>query len=452
MRSELETARNFLLDVLPAGSRVLCAVSGGLDSMCLLHLMNTWGRMREFSVTAAHFNHQLRGKAADRDEAFVRDWCDAQSIPFVSGRGDVRDLAKREGLTVEEAARRLRYAFLRETAEQAGCAAILTAHHADDNAETMLLNLTRGTGSRGLTGIPRARDGILRPFLEIPRAELADYAAAHAIPHVEDETNGDADAAARNLLRLHVMPLLKQLNPRAVENMTRTAAILGEESQALESLAEELAGQAKETPDGLTIPCLVLAEAPKALRDRAVLQLLAKAAGHRKDLTAVHVSAVAELVMDRRPGRELSLPCDLTARRGRYALTLTRRTAPPGPVPLTIGDTVSFGYWTVRAAERPDGPGSPMRLPDGASLTVTAWRSDDRLLLPGSRGRRSFKRLCADRGISPQTRDALPVLRVDGAPAAVPELGVLEDFTPRSGDRTVYVTFYMRIEEKRHEE
>lgn len=447
MTSELAAARRFLRARLLPGSRVLCAVSGGLDSMCLLHVMVTWGR--EFPVIAAHFNHQLRGEEADRDEVFVREWCAAHDIPFVSGTGDVRALAERDGLSLEEGARKLRYGFLRETAEREGCAAILTAHHADDNAETMLLNLLRGTGSAGLAGIPRERDGILRPFLDIPRAELASYAAAHGVPHVEDATNKDPDAAVRNLLRLQVMPLLKELNPRAVEHMTRTAAILGEESQALELLAEELAGQAKETTDGLTIPCLVLVQAPKALAERTILRLLARAVGHRKDLTAVHVAAVLDLARSRTE-KEVTLPYGLTARREKYALTITRRASPPEAVPLHVGGETAFGAWRVRVTDRPDG-GRPMRLPAGAELCVTAWRNDDYLLLPGGRGRRSFKRLCADQGLTPGERDALPVLRVNGAAAADPIFHIHADFAPCLEEQTVFVTFYMQIEGKKHE-
>ena len=149
---------------------VLAAVSGGLDSMCLLHLLTVWGRERNIPVNAAHFNHQLRGAESDRDEQFVRDWCGVRGVPFVAGRGNVRELAGREGMSLEEAAREARYAFLTKEKERLGCKYVLTAHHADDNAETMLLNLLRGTGLRGLTGIPAARDFLLRPFLQVTRA------------------------------------------------------------------------------------------------------------------------------------------------------------------------------------------------------------------------------------------------------------------------------------------
>ena len=446
--NELTAAAEFLRGRFPHGGRVLCAVSGGLDSMCLLDFMT---RQPSFSVGAAHFNHCLRGAEADRDEEFVRDHCGKRRIPFVSGSGDTRSLAEREGLSTEEAARRLRYEFLNKAAEDGGYDAILTAHHADDNAETVLLNLVRGTGSAGLAGIPQVRGNICRPFLRIPRAELAAYAAAHGVPHVEDSTNDDPDAAARNALRSSVMPVLRQINPKCVENIARTSAILREESDALESMARGLMNQIKELPDGVSVPCLMLTEVPQAVAERAVLQLIAQVAGHRKDLTAAHVLAVLDLARGRTEEKEVSLPYGLTARRKKYSLEITRRPARPTGKPIAVGDTVEFGAAAVSLSEQ-DSPGAlPMRLPEGVPMTVTSWHPGDWLRVPGSRGPRSFKRLCAERGISPGERDALPVLRVGETHAADPVFGVQPDFAPCPGGQTVFLKFYKKTEESKYE-
>ena len=444
--NELTAAAEFLRGRFPHGGRVLCAVSGGLDSMCLLDFMT---RQPSFSVGAAHFNHCLRGAEADRDEAFVRDFCAKRRIPFVSGSGDTRSLAEREGLSTEEAARRLRYEFLNKAAEDGGYDAILTAHHADDNAETVLLNLVRGTGSAGLAGIPQVRGNICRPFLRIPRAELAAYAAAHGVPHVEDSTNDDPDAAARNALRSSVMPVLRQINPKCVENIARTSAILREESDALESMARGLMNQIKELPDGVSVPCLMLTEVPQAVAERAVLQLIAQVAGHRKDLTAAHVLAVLDLARGR--GEEVSLPYGMTARRKKYTLEITRRPARPAGLPIEVGGAVEFGGTAVMLSDQVSPGALPIRLPADAAVSVTPWRPSDWLRLPGSRGKRSFKRLCADRGLTPEERDALPVLRVGQAHAADPVFGVQTDFAPCPGGQTVFVKFYKKTEEKQHE-
>lgn len=441
--SDLAAARGYLRRQFPAGGHVLAAVSGGLDSMCLLDLL-----LREemgLSVTAAHFNHRLRGAGADRDEVFVRDYCAARSVPFVAGSGDTRALAEREGLTIEEAARTLRYAFLEQAAAERGCCAILTAHHADDNAETMLLNLIRGTGSAGLAGIPQRRGNICRPFLSIPRAELEGYAAAHGIPHVEDETNA-ADDAARNLLRHQVMPVLKTLNPRAVEHMTRTAALLAEESAALEGQAAILAETAEESPAGLRIHRSRLADAPPSVAKRAVLALCQRACGSRKDLTALHLEAVLALAAGTRTDLEASLPHGLTAWREGSFLLLERRPALGEGVPIVPGGQASLGAWTA-VLSREQGA-YPLR--DTADLRLTAWRPSDRLALPGGRGSRTLKRLLADAGVSPGERDGLPVLRAGELPVAVPGLGVDIHFAPPPGQAAVYITFYKQTEEKEH--
>ena len=264
-------------ELFAPGQRLCAAVSGGADSMTLLCLMRPLAEEKGIALTVCHVNHGLRGETADRDEAFVRDWCAAREIPFFAGRGDVRAFAEKTGRTVEEAARQLRYKFLEETRRREGFGCILTAHHADDSAETMLLNLLRGTGLKGLTGIPEKRDCILRPLLSVTRAELAAYAAEHRIPFVEDSTNG-TDDAARNVLRHQVLPVLKKLNPRVVENMSRTASLLAADEAALDAACRKLLVQCAVTPNvSGTVPLAMLQDAPEALRGRLVLAVLAGA-------------------------------------------------------------------------------------------------------------------------------------------------------------------------------
>ena len=151
-------------DMLPRGGKVLCAVSGGADSICLLHLLHSLSAEGGFQVAAAHYHHGMRGEAADADAAFVETFCKERDIPCVVEKGDVYGEARRRGLGVEETGRLLRYEFLHRTAEQLGCSRIATAHNADDNLETLLLHLTRGAGLHGLAGIPPRRGELfLRP-------------------------------------------------------------------------------------------------------------------------------------------------------------------------------------------------------------------------------------------------------------------------------------------------
>lgn len=429
-----------------AGERALCAVSGGLDSMCLLDLLERWCRDRGAELYAAHFNHGLRGAAADRDEAFVRSVCEARGIPLTVGREAVAARARVAGQSLEEAGRALRYDFLNRTAEALGCRGIYTAHHAEDSAETVLWNLIRGTGLKGLTGIPRRQGLLRRPLLETTRGELADYAAARGLTHIHDETNDDPAAASRNFLRLRVMPLLEELNPRAAEHMARTAAILAREDEALEVLAEMEGSSAMRDPTGRTgLLTGILESWPRAASERMVLQLMGKTAGHRRDFTARHVEAVLALG----PGKSLSLPHGLLVRRTGECLWFERAAPLPAGDTVPEGTPVSFGRWTVRLApEAGEGIAYKLSLPRDAETAVTCWRREDRMCLPGQRGSRSFKRLCAERGIPVWDRDRLPVLRAGDVPAAAPGIGVDRSFLPRAGERALFVTF----QEKENEE
>lgn len=451
--TDLPAARAVLSE-LSGGERtpVLAAVSGGLDSMCLLHLLATWGWEQGLDVTVAHFNHQLRGAESDRDEAFVRDWCAAQGVPFVSGRGDVRALAAERGLSPEEAAREARYAFLMEEKKRRGCAVLLTAHHADDNAETMLLNLLRGTGLRGLCGIPERRDGLTRPFLRVTRAELAEYARQYGIPYVEDSTNA-LDDAARNVLRHQVLPVLRELNPRAVEHMARTAKLLVRDEEALTSGAAALLERSAVICPGTSAVMMpeALRGEPAALVSRVVRGALCAVSGREKDLTARHVEAVCGLLREGAVGQTVSLPYGMTARRTPDALHLARRGEDRTNCPIQLGETVLWGDWTVRLTDRPEEDGCSCPLARADALTVTHWRSTDRMTLPGSRGTRSMKRLCADAGLSVWERDAMPVLRAGEAPVAAPGIGVELKFLPQEGSAVMYVTFHHRSQEEKGE-
>ena len=188
--------------MLQPGDRVICAVSGGADSMALLWAFYLLKEKLQISLSAAHFNHHLRGAESDRDEQFVKTFCQDYGIPFVSGSSQV--VAGSKGL--EAAAREARYAFLRSLP-----GTIATAHTADDNAETLLMHLVRGTGLKGLGGITPVNGPLIRPMLEITRAEVMAFLEEYSIPFVEDSSNG-GDDFLRNRLRHHVMPLLKQEN------------------------------------------------------------------------------------------------------------------------------------------------------------------------------------------------------------------------------------------------
>lgn len=292
------------IDLIPEEGLLLAAVSGGRDSMYLLH------RLLELfpgRVACAHFDHRLRGPESDRDREFVRGHCAALGVPCRIGQGDVAAFAAEKGLGIEEAAREMRYAFLQEAADELGAACILTAHTAEDNAETLLLNLARGTGLRGLCGIPPVRGNILRPMLEVTRREIDIYIREKGVPYTEDSTNAE-DHYARNRLRHAALPALESVNPAFAENISRAVRSLREDEAFLASLAEDYL-RANPVP---TVSSLLALPAP--VRTRALRSFLGG------ELSAVHLEAVDALLRGK-PLGEVSLPGH-TLRRERDALVL----------------------------------------------------------------------------------------------------------------------------------
>ena len=213
--------------MLQPGDELVCAVSGGADSVALLFAMYLLKDKLNIHLSAAHFNHHLRGAESDRDARFVEDLCGGLGIPLYMGEGTV--VPGEKGL--EAAARDARYAFLKGLPGK-----IATAHTADDNAETVLLHLVRGTGLKGLGGIPPVSGRLLRPMLTVTRREVEDFLREYSLKHVEDSSN-ESSAFLRNRIRHEVMPLLRRENPRIGENLSRLALGLRLDEACLEAQA-----------------------------------------------------------------------------------------------------------------------------------------------------------------------------------------------------------------------
>lgn len=221
----LDLFQNHLQDELPflKEKRLLIAVSGGIDSMVLLHLLH----QLKYAIEVAHCNFQLRGAESDGDESFVRKVCNELKVPFHLQQFDTKKIAESSKQSIQLTARKLRYDWFYEVLEKEQCDYILTAHHLDDSLETFFINLSRGTGLEGLTGIPMQNDKIIRPLLGFPRNALMDYAEKNAIQWREDSSNA-SDKYLRNKLRHDVIPILKELNPNFLESFLKTQNYLKE--------------------------------------------------------------------------------------------------------------------------------------------------------------------------------------------------------------------------------
>lgn len=261
--------------MLRGESRVCAALSGGADSVSLLRSLCELSGELGAEITACHLNHGLRGEESDADERFCRDLCERLGVPFYSKKIAVSELAQKHEST-EEAARRARYAFFEEALERFGCGVLATAHNANDNAETVLLNLTRGTGLLGLCGIPPVRELgasgklVIRPLLYITRAEVEEYLGGLGQDYVTDKTNLSEDYT-RNKLRRRVLPELEAINPSIAAVIGRMIDNLREDSDFLEALADKAFN---ETREGRGWNASAIAALPQPIKARVVRKIL----------------------------------------------------------------------------------------------------------------------------------------------------------------------------------
>lgn len=220
-------------NMLEAGDKVVAGVSGGADSICLLFVLMELQKEIPFELTAVHVNHGLRAEAADRDEAYVRELCETYRIPCVSYRENVELIAKNRKQSLEEAGREVRREAFRRTMESWGGTKIALAHHKNDNAETFLMNLARGSGLKGLGGMLPVNGTIIRPLLAAERQEIEQYLKENGIAYCTDETN-KSDDYTRNRIRNHMIPLLEDgVNKRAVAHISDTMERLREVQEFL---------------------------------------------------------------------------------------------------------------------------------------------------------------------------------------------------------------------------
>lgn len=406
--------------LLSAGDDVTVALSGGADSVALLWVLRVLAPRLGITLRAAHFHHGLRGAEADRDAEFCRSLCAQWEIPFTLGRGDVKARAAETGESLEEAARVLRYGFL----EQAAPGPIATAHNADDNAETLLLHLIRGTGPRGLGGIPPRRGRLIRPLLDCGRGEIEALLQREGLAHVEDSSNG-ADDCLRNRLRHRVLPLLRAENPNLTQSLGRTMALVRREDAWLSGLAAQAAIQARA---GGGWSCRALLALDPALRRRVLLGLLESLG--LEDPAQVHVEAL-EALLEAGPSARLALPGGLEARR-EYDLLLAgppAKALPPLPelaleipgitaLPEGLGEIRCFVTKNLNFSQKkPNTFALKCDMIAPPAYKVRGRRPGDRLRLSG--GSKALKDLMIDRKLPARLRDSIPVITLEDRPVAV---------------------------------
>lgn len=375
-------------NLIAPGDTVICAVSGGADSVAMLFALYLLREKLGIILEAAHFNHNLRGEESLRDETFVRELCARYEIPLHVASGEIR--SGKKGL--EAAARDARYAFLESLPGK-----IATAHTADDNAETILMHLVRGTGLKGLVGIAPQRGKLIRPMLGITRREVEDFLAEWHLPHVEDSTN-ETDAFLRNRLRHHVMPLLAAENPRIAENLSQMALRLREDEACLSQLSRY-----ETLPEVETLRTL-----PSAVRSR-MLERFLKGNGVREP-EDVHIAQAEALVFSESPSASAAFPGGVTLSRQYGHLTANPTGEAFTPVMLTCpGSAEAAG---IRITCEPAGELAQSEnlltvCPSG-KISIRPRQTGDKIRLSG--GSKSLKKLFIDRKIPAADRERIPVV------------------------------------------
>ncbi|MBR6737215.1 MAG: tRNA lysidine(34) synthetase TilS [Clostridia bacterium] len=291
------------LSLIKKGDVVAVALSGGLDSVCLLHMLNANAKTHGYTVKAVHVNHSIRGIYSDNDQAFCEEYCKKLGTPFKTFTVDAPKYSEENHLSLEQGARALRYSHFFSLLEQGWCTKIATAHHIEDNFETVLLNLFRGTGLKGLSGIKSKVNSVIRPLLSYSKADLMLYAKRNDLNYVTDETNKDVNYT-RNYIRHNLTPVITSKFPEAISAVSRTSLIIAEEDAFLNDLSKsalEVKGE----------KIYVSTKNDNVILRRAVILAL-NALGVEKDYEWAHVESVLNLIKNQ-SGKAVNLPKNVIA-------------------------------------------------------------------------------------------------------------------------------------------
>lgn len=365
---------------LQPGEHVVAGVSGGADSVCLLYVLKALQPVMQLKLTAVHIHHGLRGMEADQDQIFVEELCAREGVPCRSYRADIRRLASERHLSEEEAGRMYRYGCFERVRAEVSADRIAVAHHMDDVSETVLMNLFRGSGLKGLAGIPAVRDRVVRPLIHVSRGEIEAFLERMGAGYRVDATNLE-NVYTRNRIRLDVLPYVKQyINPAAAVHVAETAELAADICRYMEKQAR-MAGQgivhrAGAGDSGGRPVCEIDAAAFQtldiAVQRELLRQIIGEAAGQMRDIGLVHIEDVRRL-FEREVGKRIALPYGLMAVR-------TYKTVRIEPVSAGTIGSADGREGNVTAVTQ-----VPGRYPvgtDGRCLELTVLLADKNLQIP----------------------------------------------------------------------
>jgi len=399
----LKTIKKFQL--VPKGSKVLIALSGGPDSVTLLHVLLSLKEELQIEVFAAHLNHMLRGEESERDERFVKELCKKWNVPLLTGKVNVKELSK--GKNTEAVAREVRYKFLQEKLKEINGDLIATGHTASDLLETVLLNLVKGAGVKGLRGFLPKRDRIVRPLFEVTREEVEAYVKEKGLPFVVDSSNLSTEYE-RNLLRLKVVPVLKEINPSVETAILRTTEILRDVEEFLELSVEPFLKEFLKEGK-FCIPLTEFKKLHDALRKELITRAYRALTG--ESLSYENVSSVISLL--RKEGyKEVELSKGFIAYRDQRELCIQRKeerkTKPFYFEVKELPARVATPKGTLVFEKDRGEPIASYEEFREKGLTVRSRRPGDRLTFRNFT--KPLKKFLIDRKVPARERDKLPIV------------------------------------------
>ncbi|MFN8595823.1 MAG: tRNA lysidine(34) synthetase TilS [Anaerolineae bacterium] len=470
-------------DLLERGSLVIVGVSGGADSVCLLHALHTLAPEYDIKVHVAHLDHQLRGDEARADADFVRDLAHRWALPYSIESRDVAAFARAHKLSIEEAARQVRYGFLIDVAAAQNSATIAVAHHADDQTESVLMHFLRGSGLAGLRGMrPKTKmvevgnwklDSafkdvhLIRPLLDVPRADIEAYCTEHGLSFRTDATNADT-TYFRNRLRHELLPLLETYNPNIRTSLRRTADVVQADYELLEAhrnFAWDMT-LLDETDTAITFSLSAWREQPigtqRALLRRAIQQLRSSL----RDINFVHVEDAVDLLQRATTGDQATLPQNLILDVSYDSFTIAPRDQlalpdwpqlPEGLTSLSVNmpglTPLPESTWTLEATfvtDRPDEPSSSFEAYLDADqligpLVLRPRQSADRFQPSGLLSPLRLKDWLIGVKVPRLVRDQLPLLVAGDTLAWVPGVRVGQSFIVTEQTRRIVKLIFQKI-------
>ncbi len=393
-------------DMLKDANSVTVALSGGADSVCLLHILYSLKDSLGITLSAAHLNHNLRGEESDRDEQYVRNLCERLNVPLIVGSADIKAEAEKRGESIELAARNIRYEFLKQNAS----GPVATAHTASDNLETVIYNTARGSGTRGMGGIPPVRDIYIRPLIECTRSEVEEYLSENGLGFVTDSSNL-SDEYNRNFIRHKIIPAIKQINPSVEQTVAAASEALREDADFIEGMATKIYAIIGK---GDSLDAELLKEQHPAVAKRVLAMLHKENTGATPD--SFHIKGMYDIL---KSGGKMSLASGFSAVCDKKTFKI-EKTKADKPKPHYTTEILYNNVYNLLLKNTADCDKIK------GSLVVRTRKDGDSIRLSGRGCTKSLKKLFNELKIPNEERESLPVVSDDEGVVFIHSVGIAE--------------------------